>query len=64
MHKGIEHIGKEAECTLARVESQSKVTEVKDQLKLAIEEERYEDAAKLRDALLQLTKESEESHVH
>jgi protein arginine kinase activator len=64
MHKGVEHIGKEAENTLARVESQSKVTKVKDQLKLAIEEERYEDAAKLRDELLQLSQESEESHVH
>jgi len=64
MHKGIGHVGKEPENTLARVESHGKLTEIKDQLKKAIEEERYEDAAKLRDQLLQLNQESEGSHVH
>lgn len=64
MHKGIEHVGKEAENTLAREESEGKVSEIEARLQKAIEEERYEDAAKLRDELLRLKKESEESHVH
>lgn len=64
MHKGIEHVGKEAENTLAREESQTKVSDVKAQLQKAIDEERYEDAANLRDELLHLSEESEESHVH
>ena len=64
MHKGINHIGKVPLNSLARLESQSELTEINAQLKLAVEEERYEDAARLRDQLLQLNQESEGSHVH
>jgi len=64
MHKGINHIGKVPLNSLARLESQSELTEINAQLKLAVEEERYEDAARLRDQLLQLNQESEGSNVH
>jgi protein arginine kinase activator len=64
MHKGVSHIGKKPENTLARVESRSKLTEIEDQLQNAIDEERYEDAAELRDQLLHLSKEKEGFHVH
>lgn len=64
MHKGIHHVGKVPERTLARQASKHKVSDVKKKLQKAIEEERYEDAAKLRDHLLQVTEESEGSHVH
>ena len=64
MHKGISHIGKNPENTLVREASRQVVNEIKAQLELAIKEERYEDAAKLRDRLLQVSKENESSHVH
>jgi protein arginine kinase activator len=64
MHKGMQHSGKVPENSLARAQIQSEVAEIKAQLQQAIEEERYEDAAKLRDDLLRVNQESEESHVH
>ena len=64
MHKGIAHVGKVPENTLARGASKSKLTEIEDQLQTAIQEERYEEAAKLRDQLLELSQESEGSHVY
>lgn len=64
MHKGIAHVGKIPELSLARVESEGRINTIEAKLQDAIKEERYEDAAKLRDELLRLKKESEESHVH
>ena len=64
MHKGISHIGKNPENTLVRAASRQKESEIKGQLQLAIKEERYEDAAKLRDQLLHVSEENESSHVH
>ncbi|MCZ6673552.1 MAG: UvrB/UvrC motif-containing protein [Verrucomicrobia bacterium] len=64
MHKGIKHVGKNPENTLVRKASRQVVNEIKEQLQLAIKEERYEDAAKLRDRLLLASKENESSHVH
>jgi protein arginine kinase activator len=64
MHKGTQHLGKEPEKSIARVDSQTKFAELESQLKAAIDEERYEDAARLRDQLLQLKEEIEGSHVY
>lgn len=64
MHKGTNHTGKVPENSLARLEIESEVAEINAQLQQAIEEERYEDAARLRDELLRVNQESEESHVH
>ncbi|MDA0346434.1 MAG: UvrB/UvrC motif-containing protein [Verrucomicrobia bacterium] len=64
MHKGIQHIGKVPHNSLARLESQFELSEINEKLQLAVEEERYEDAARLRDQLLQLNQESEGAHVH
>ena len=64
MHKGVSHVGKNPENTLIREVSRQKESDIKAQLQLAIEEERYEDAAKLRDQLMQLGEENETSNVH
>jgi len=64
MHKGVSHVGKNPENTLIREVSRQKESNIKAQLQLAIEEERYEDAAKLRDQLMQLGEENETSNVH
>tara|TARA_B100001123_G_scaffold445867_1_gene598578 strand:- start:1714 stop:2226 length:513 start_codon:yes stop_codon:yes gene_type:complete len=64
MHKGVSHLGKNPENTLIREASRQKENDIKTQLQLAIEEERYEDAAKLRDQLIRLDEETETSNVH
>ncbi|MCB1123878.1 MAG: UvrB/UvrC motif-containing protein [Verrucomicrobiae bacterium] len=64
MHKGIAHVGKVPELSLARAESKGRINNLEAELQKAIKEERYEDAAKLRDDLLRLKEESEESYVH
>ena len=64
MHKGVHHLGKLPEKTLARNGSRDEVKNIEEKLQQAIKEERYEDAAELRDQLLQLTKQSEGSRVH
>ena len=64
MHKGVSHVGKNPENTLIREVSRQKESDIKARLQLAIEEERYEDAAKLRDQLMQLGEENETSNVH
>ncbi|MBH52948.1 MAG: excinuclease ABC subunit B [Opitutaceae bacterium] len=64
MHKGVSHLGKNPENTLIRKASRQKENDIKTQLQLAIEEERYEDAAKLRDQLIRLDEETETSNVH
>lgn len=64
MHKGIHHVGKTPEHTLARQADKHAASDIKEQLQQAINDERYEDAAQLRDQLLRLSKQNKSSHVH
>lgn len=51
MHKGTHHKGKVPECQIETITLSNDLKELKRQLDAAIEQERYEDAARLRDEL-------------
>lgn len=53
MHKEIVHRGKTPQRALERVSAHEKLQQLEAKLQLAIEEERYEDAAALRDRICQ-----------
>lgn len=57
MHKGTRHLGKvpKGKAT-AQVEEQRNIAQLREQLKLAVAEERYEDAARLKIQIELLTK--------
>lgn len=57
MHSGTEHVGKVPVKVLSRTQKKRKVDKIEKELKSAIEEERYEDAASLRDELRTLKEE-------
>jgi protein arginine kinase activator len=54
MHKGPKHVGKVPERALARQELADRLQTLESNLKIAIDAERYEDAAKFRDEILQV----------
>lgn len=54
MHKGLQHAGKCPEQVIARNKARDKLKNVQSALDEAIREERYEEAAKLRDQLRQI----------
>ena len=58
MHKGISHIGKVPERALERKNLHDRLDQLENELKSAIEAERYEDAAKYRDELIQVRQEA------
>ncbi len=58
MHKGMRHEGKVPHHQAARRERSRKLKEFKEQLDKAVEEERFEDAAKFRDAILSVEKQT------
>lgn len=51
MHRDVTHKGKRPEKSLARISLKEKMRSLEEQLEAAVSEERYEDAARLRDAL-------------
>lgn len=51
MHSGTAHVGKVPLKVLSRTQKRRELEKLENDLKLAIEEERYEDAAKVRDEL-------------
>ncbi|MEM7673441.1 MAG: UvrB/UvrC motif-containing protein [Verrucomicrobiota bacterium] len=57
MHSGTEHVGKVPLKVLSRTQKRRKVDKLSKELQLAIYEERYEDAAQLRDELKTLKEE-------
>lgn len=54
MHKGTTHVGKVPQRALARRSFYERLTQLETDLHLAIEAERYEDAARYRDEILQV----------
>lgn len=54
MHKGTRHVGKVPERALERQNLRDRLTTLEFNLKTAIDAERYEDAAKFRDEILQV----------
>ncbi len=54
MHKGTQHSGKVPERAIARKSLQDRLSTLETNLQTAIEAERYEDAAKFRDEILQV----------
>lgn len=58
MHKGMRHEGKVPRYHVARRERSRKLKDLKEQLDKAVEEERFEDAAKFRDAILSMEKQA------
>lgn len=55
MHSGTEHVGKVPLKVLSRTQKRRREEKLTRELQLAVDEERYEDAAKLRDELKSLT---------
>ncbi len=64
MHMGMAHDGKIPHHTLIREEQKQKLDDLNASLKKAIAEERFEDAARIRDAINQQIEEDEGAHVH
>ena len=64
MHKGMAHDGKIPYHTLTREEQKQKLDDLNASLKKAVAEERFEDAARIRDAIIQQIEEDEGAHVH
>ncbi len=64
MHKGMAHDGKIPHNTLSRQAQKRKLDDLNATLKKAIKEERYEDAARIRDQITQQIEEDEGAHVH
>ena len=64
MHKGMAHDGKVPRHTLIREEHRRKIDDLNASLKKAVAEERFEDAARIRDAILHQIEEDEGAHVH
>lgn len=58
MHKGMRHEGKVPRHQVARRERSRKLKDLKEQLEKAVAEERFEDAAKFRDAILSVEKQA------
>ena len=58
MHSGTTHVGKVPSKVLSRTQIRRKVEKISQELNAAIEEERYEDAARLRDELKEVKEES------
>lgn len=56
VQKGVSHVGKVPKCSLNRKQLKTKLKELEKQLQLAVKEERYEDAARLRDQIQSFTK--------
>jgi protein arginine kinase activator len=54
MHKGIEHVGKLPQRAFREIELSDKMRALTDNLEKAVAEEKYEDAASLRDQIKQL----------
>jgi protein arginine kinase activator len=54
MHKGTSHVGKVPQRALARRSFYERLTQLETDLHLAIQAERYEDAARYRDEILQV----------
>jgi protein arginine kinase activator len=63
MHRGLRHVGKSPERSLARRQVVHRLNQLRDELKQAISNERYEDAARFRDEItkIQNTLQPEES---
>lgn len=53
MHRGVVHVGKTPKTVLARRSDSDRLTELENELSLAIKAERYEDAARYRDEIRQ-----------
>lgn len=64
MHKGTAHDGKIPHHTLTREEQRQKLDDLNASLRKAVAEERFEDAARIRDAIIQQIEEDEGAHVH
>lgn len=64
MHKGTNHVGKIPHHSLDRVVIQKRIDRLNEELQLAVKEERYEDAALLRDEIIKIQESTENSHVH
>lgn len=59
MHKGTAHVGKVPEHALERKLLQDRLSTLESNLKTAIEAERYEDAARFRDEIVQVREEAD-----
>ena len=53
MHKGVTHLGKTPKRVLARRSVHERLSELENELTIAIKSERYEDAARYRDEIRQ-----------
>ena len=58
MHKGTTHVGKVPERALERKQLSDRLNTLESNLQIAIDAERYEDAAKFRDEIVQIREES------
>lgn len=63
MHKGSKHIGKVPKCALVRQSFAEQLKELETNLQEAIKTERYEDAARFRDAITEL-KQAQSTPTH
>ncbi|HLS27117.1 MAG TPA: UvrB/UvrC motif-containing protein [Opitutales bacterium] len=61
MHKGLTHVGKVPEKSAARYTIREQLAALEEEIQSAIESERYEDAAKIRDKINHLKKSSAKS---
>ena len=57
MHSGTEHVGKVPLKVLSRTQKRRQLERISNELQAAVEEERYEDAARLRDEMKELKNE-------
>lgn len=63
MHRGSEHIGKAPRDLLARIQRERRLRETQDALETAVAEEKYEEAARLRDELKALQSPEQSGNV-
>jgi protein arginine kinase activator len=63
MHKGTAHVGKVPEHALERKVLEDRLNALESNLKTAIDAERYEDAAKFRDEIVQVRAEAGMSRI-